>query len=125
MHRPFSTLASYRDYAGAFTKLEPKWIQRVPAGDAIRCDEDDDAHDTYDSNGNDDDNDNGGDTGNGKGDANDHYSGVCVWCHCFGHFSSSPLRKFCHRSWDVWFAGSEETGLRVVRRDFGSEETGF
>ena len=92
---------------------------------ASRCDEDDDAHDTYDNNGNDDDNDNGGDAGNGKGDGNDHYSSFCVWCHCFGHFSSSPLRKFCHRSWDVWFAGSEETGLRVVRRDFGSEETGF
>ena len=56
-------------------------------GDAIRCDEDDDAHDTYDNNGNDDDNDNGGDTGNGKGDGNDHYSSFCVWWHCFGHFS--------------------------------------
>ena len=36
---------------------------------------------------NDGDNDNGGDTGNGKGDGNDHYSSVCVWCHCFGQFS--------------------------------------
>ena len=77
----------------------------MPAGSASSYDEDDDVHDTDDNDGNDDDNDNGGYSDNGKGNGNDHYLRFACGAIGFRHFSSSPLRQFCHKSWMCGSAG--------------------